>query len=57
MKGRKKIQNPKSEHIRISLNARNGLLELRSVLGMPVYYKESDIIEGLIRLVKSELKN
>lgn len=55
MRGRKKIQNPKSEHIRISIKARHDLLELRKILNMPLYYKENEIIEGLISLVKSQL--
>ena len=56
MRGRKKIQNPKSEHIRISLKTRQDLLELRGILSMPRHYKEGDIIEGVVRLFKSQLR-
>jgi len=55
MRGRKKTQNPKSQHIRISFNAKQELIELRKILKMPYYYKEGDVIEALIRIVKSEL--
>jgi succinate dehydrogenase flavin-adding protein (antitoxin of CptAB toxin-antitoxin module) len=55
MRGRKKTQNPKSEHIRITFRTRAGLLELSRILKMPPYYKEGDIIEALIRLMKSQL--
>lgn len=55
MRGRKKTQNPKTEHIRISFRTRQGLLELSRSLKMPSYYKEGDVIEGLIRLMKSQL--
>lgn len=55
MRGRKKTQNPKSQHIRISFKARQGLIELKKILKLPYYYKEGDVIEALIRTVKSEL--
>lgn len=55
MRGRKKTQNPKSEHIRITFRTRAGLLELSRILKMPPYYKEGDIIEALIRLMKSQV--
>jgi hypothetical protein len=48
MRGRKKTQNPKSEHIRITFRTRAGLLELSRILKMPPYYKEGDIIEALM---------
>lgn len=55
MRGRKKTQNPKIEHIRISFRTRQGLLELSRILKMPPYYKEGDVIDALIRLTKSKL--
>ena len=55
MRGRKKMQNPKSEHIRISLGTRRGLFELAAKLKMPSKYKEAEIIEALIRIGRSQI--
>lgn len=53
--GRKRLQDPKSEHIRISLRTRRELFELGRILKMPLYYNEGDIIDGLVHIVKSAL--
>jgi len=55
MRGRKKTQNPRSEHIRISFKTRQGLIELSSILKMPPYYKEGDVIDALIRIIRPQL--
>jgi len=52
MRGRRKIQNPKSELVRITLRARKELVEIRRILQMPAYYKEGDVIEALIHIIK-----
>jgi hypothetical protein len=51
-RGRKKTQNPKTEHIRISFKTRQQLQDLKIQLKMPFYYKEGDIIAALIQIGK-----
>ena len=46
MRGRMKTQNPKTEHIRLTLRTRQGLSELSRIMKMPSYYKEGDVIEA-----------
>jgi hypothetical protein len=51
MQGRKKMQNSKSEVIRISKRARIGLSEIKKKMQMPSYYTENEIIEALVQVI------
>jgi len=48
MRGRKKMENSKTEVIRITKKVRNGLFDSRNKLGMIGYHSENNIIEALL---------
>ena len=54
-RGRKKIQNPKTQVIRISLALRRELAILKTELRMPARYNEHDIMLALVRIVTNSI--
>ncbi len=55
-RGRKKVQNPKTEVIRISLGLRRELAMIKTRLGMPARYNEHDVMQAVVRMVTNNLQ-
>ena len=56
VRGRKRSLDPKSEVVRISPRVKEGLYRLKSKLGMPMRYTESDIIQAMIMMVENNFQ-
>lgn len=54
MRGRKKTMNAKTQVIRITLQTRMDLWEIRREYKMPTRYNEGDVIEQIITQLKKD---
>ena len=53
---RKKIPNAKTEVVRISPSLKEGLVRVKTKLGMPTRYKEGDVIQALLMMVENNFQ-
>jgi hypothetical protein len=52
--GRKKILDPKSVQIRITRNVRRELGMIKTKYNLPARYKEGDVVEALLWIVRGK---